>query len=521
MSLSALLDRLDDRLNPIVVKELRQAVQSRLVVSTLMLFLTVQMVILGTYLIAREFGDPRQALDFQAGRTMFMIIQGILLGTCMLLIPGYVAGRLALERSDSNVDLLFISTLRPRSIIWGKFASAVVLALMIFSACAPFMTFTYLLRGIDIPSIVLVLALDLLAVLGGTQLAVFLAAAPANRAMKGVLVLGGLIALIYLCIGTIAGSYALLEMGAGLAMDTGIFWAVTGSIVAGVLGGMGLLFAWSVAFITPASANRVLPVRLYLLGLWLVTLGIAAAWTYREGHLGPIFVWMMATVMLFTLQLLISVNEREQLGPRITRTIPRRRWLRVPLFLVYSGAASGVLFSTLVLAGTIGLTLALKEAAPRLGLSVLPGAGPAEEINVITHITTLIALYTFCYSLTAVLVRTRVLGPRVPVEANWIIALTLLGLGCTLPFLLLYLIHYDDFRYRGMDLSWWLVTNPFASILDIDIRRGTTRTGFASPALTFTTIWAMVIAALNMPWFLRQVRAFQPLVPKRPLPRAA
>src|SRR5205823_4778714 len=82
------------------------------------------------------------------------ILQGILLFTCLLFIPAYTGIRLAAERSDINVDLLFISTLRPRAIVRGKFVAALVLAVLIFSACTPFMTFSYLLRGLDVPSVV-------------------------------------------------------------------------------------------------------------------------------------------------------------------------------------------------------------------------------------------------------------------------------------------------------------------------------------------------------------------------------
>src|SRR5262249_53147560 len=141
------------------------------------------------------FLGERRAVNFvnlYAGREIFEVLQGILLGTCMLLIPTYAGVRLAAEHSDSNVDLLFISTLRPRAIIAGKFQAPVVLILLILSACAPFMTFTYLLRGIDIPSILLVLGLDFLAVLLGTQLAIFLGAVPANWGLKVLLGLAGL-----------------------------------------------------------------------------------------------------------------------------------------------------------------------------------------------------------------------------------------------------------------------------------------------------------------------------------------
>src|SRR5437879_6327924 len=49
---------------------------------------------------------------------------------------------------------------------------------------APFMTFTYLLRGIDIPTILTMLGIDLLLMLVCTMLALFLAALPGGRPVK-------------------------------------------------------------------------------------------------------------------------------------------------------------------------------------------------------------------------------------------------------------------------------------------------------------------------------------------------
>ena len=50
-TVSALFRRLDDWINPIVIKELRQAVKSRMVVTILLLFLGLQLLILGFYLL--------------------------------------------------------------------------------------------------------------------------------------------------------------------------------------------------------------------------------------------------------------------------------------------------------------------------------------------------------------------------------------------------------------------------------------------------------------------------------------
>ncbi len=136
MKSAGFMARVDDLLNPIVVKELRQAVKSRIVMAALMLFLLLQLGILLVILVKGEYRTAN-SLNLYAGRGTFEILQGVLLGTCMLLIPAYAGVRLAAEHSDTNVDLLFISTLRARAIIAGKFQAAIVLILLIFSAVRP------------------------------------------------------------------------------------------------------------------------------------------------------------------------------------------------------------------------------------------------------------------------------------------------------------------------------------------------------------------------------------------------
>ena len=65
MSVSGLLARVDDWINPIVVKELRQAVKSRLVTSVLLLFLGSQLAIVAVFVAGLFLGNLRS----QAGET--------------------------------------------------------------------------------------------------------------------------------------------------------------------------------------------------------------------------------------------------------------------------------------------------------------------------------------------------------------------------------------------------------------------------------------------------------------------
>jgi hypothetical protein len=508
MSSAGFMAGLDNRLNPIVVKELRQAVKSRIVMAALLLFLLLQITILIIFLVVSELGKAN-ATDMYAGRIIFQVLQGILLATCMLLIPAYAGVRLAAERSDANVDLLFISTLHPRTIIAGKFQAAVVLILLIFSACAPFMTFTYLLRGIDIPSILIVLAMDFLAVLLGTQLAIFLGAVPTNWGFKFLLGLIGLGCLGWLFGGTMASSIGLLEAGLRLPLDSLEFWLIAGAIVTAVAAVIGLLFTWSVAIVSPPSANRALPVRLYLLAAWLVTAGVTGLLTWRFRSSTPLMIWMVSVALLFCVQILASINEREQWGLRVMRTIPRRSWLRVPAFLVYSGAAGGLLFAVFLLTLTLGLTSftlwwwhEFFSGAPRLEI---------EQVHQRTVLVmVLIALYIFNYSLTAVFLRNVVFGGRLKPVFTWVLAVVLGLLGISLPYIFLFLFVNEQLRQGDIN-PWWEITNPFASIRQfvLDWRRdpqGQFRTG----CLVFLSSWAGIVTLLCLPWLVRQVARFRP-----------
>jgi hypothetical protein len=170
-------ERMDDWMNPIVVKELRQAVLSKVVVAALMLFLFIEIFILGTTLLSSS-GASQVEMDFNSGRRLFGILQSIMFGACML-VPIYVGVRLGAERSGTNSDLMFISRLKPRAIVAGKLQSGVVLILLIFSACTPFMAFAYLLRGIDIPTILFIVAMDFVLATAAIVEVIFLAVIPA------------------------------------------------------------------------------------------------------------------------------------------------------------------------------------------------------------------------------------------------------------------------------------------------------------------------------------------------------
>lgn len=239
----------------------------------------------------------------------------------------------------------------------------------------PFLTFTYLMRGIDIPSILIVLWIDLLSVLLSTQAALFLAVIPAPRVLKVLLFFFGFIALCYMYAGAVWATGNLIHQGVPDFFDSE-FWAGMGLTTLAVLLGTAQLACWSVGVISPPSANRALVGRLFLVFTWVIMgagcLAVSLFWSWGPWVRGlPVAVWAGCSVLLFCLQMLISTNERDSWGPRVTRTIPRWPLLRLLAFLFYSGSAGGVLLS--VICSALSLLAVSTWQNYFLGAAPLPG----------------------------------------------------------------------------------------------------------------------------------------------------
>jgi hypothetical protein len=492
------LNRLGDRMNPIVVKEARQAVNSRMVSGALLLFLGVQLTVMLLMLTGRSLPGEAE-LDLRVGRQVFTFVQGVLLGACILLIPLMTGGRLAVERSDARVDLLFITSLSPRAIVFGKLATAAALALLMFSACAPFMAFAYVLRGLDVPTIFVVLTSDFILVLFATMLALFLASIPATRGFRIFLGIFGFIGMCYLTGGMLTVTSEFLERGVGADPSGWEFWGGFGGMAAAALGIIGLLFVWSVALISPHAANRAVAVRAYTLAFWAAAAAGLGYWAKYISHPGPVEVWAVFGAILFGIQLLTAVSERDHWGPRVARKIPRRVAWRVPAFLFYSGAAGGLLFG--LLGG--GLTL--------LGVVLwhewYPSAHWPNPWWKPVQMAGLILGYTYCYAMTAVLIRRLAHGTQLRIGYTWLVALILFGLGCLLPYIVGYALFDTHSRYgRADDLLWLYLTNP-AVTLDDTLRPGGGNEGMIR---AFVAVWAVAVTLLNVPWLAGQVSRFRP-----------
>jgi hypothetical protein len=488
---------MDDRMNPIVVKELRQSIQSRFVVSVLILLLIILMTTLFLYIVNTEAIGQ---VTGNHGADLFQIFQGMLVTTCLVFVPAYVGGRLAVERASATSDLLFISTLRPSSIVWGKLLAGMVVTVLIFSACAPFMVVTYLLRGIDPPTIAFVIGLDLLVVLAATQMAILVGAVPMSMIFKVLLsLLVGVSFLWTLGLLAISMVWQMSTWGIGSRMGEWEFWAPILGFVICWLGGVGLLFFLTVAMISPPPSNKAFPLRLYMTGVWAVSLGVFIyLGSYYGGTGGWLIVWAAFASGVILTALIISVSERDVLGPRLRRSIPRNLLLRVPAFFLFSGAASGLSWSILMMALTLGVAW---------GYSSMGGGGTSfgsDEVRVLAAIG-VAGLYLLAYALTAVLLRRWLFKHAAAVASTSAIALFLVAMGCIVPVIVAFSLNPTNWDRHG---DWWLALNPLSAIFDLSSRW----TDLQTRNLFIAAIWSVVMILLNFRWLSGQVGSFRPLV---------
>jgi hypothetical protein len=493
--------RLDDALSPIAVKELRQAVNAKYISGLLMFLLFGQMVAMAAFVLSSR----RQEYDFEAGRQSFMIFFSILAVVGVWLLPSYVLSRGIYDRMTNNEELSRITALRARSFVWGRLSSGLVLTALIYSACAPFLVFSYLLRGIDLGSILLVMLVGFAASALAIQVAVFLSSIPLPKLFMPLLGLIGVGAGFFIAMGTASFTVGYMEDPFGLA--TGRLAMIVGTGLTLMVLIVGFLFALSVAVTSPRSANRALPVRLLTTAMWAPSLALALLVSAPIAPSVPFELWFIVCVCLYAMALAFVVSERDVQGVRVLRRVPRRRWLRPAAFALYSGSAGGVVWWTIMVTLTLiaggAVWPAVKQTSYR-GFYYPYGYWWAPDV-----VTTLIwgIVYVYAYALTAALIR-RWFLPKLRPFFTWIMAIGVGAVAFVLPSLT-YLLAVS-FGFPPHDWLEWQVTTPLVLIC--------WDPGFRALGHWVASAWALSVALLNAGWIVERYRAFRrfdPGVPTR------
>lgn len=441
--------RAGDAVNPILIKETRQALKSRQFVVTfsLLLFAAIAWTIAGSLLLMP------QIYFLPSGPTLLTGYYLVLAVPMLLVVPLAAYRSLEGEIDDGTLELLSVTSLSPRQIVLGKLGSAALQMMLYFVALFPCVAYAYTLRGVDLPT--LAILMGLLVVFGLTQTVVAIFFAPMARARSSqvstLLVVMGLLIAGEFGAGSMAIS--LINYGNPFNAQQTIFFVVA-VILFTVSIAMILLMA-TAAQLTPESENRSTSIRVMLMVHELIVVGIAAYSLSLEYELALAIVWFLTAHLIVSwiaCGALMSA-EASTMTPRIRRELPGTFLGRLFLIWFTPGPATGMVFALANLAVVLVVMNEIFIQVLQMDTSAYGIGMPAQVVQ-----GALLLLVSYlCIALVGVRIIVALLRLRNTVRVG--VGLAALAVTLLLMTLVPYSIglHLND--YRQYPYSLWQITN--------------------------------------------------------------
>jgi hypothetical protein len=467
-------ERVSDRLNPILVREIQQALSGKVFLMTMagavsaVVLLTVAVVLFGE-------GETRGPFAFAA---CLMCLAPIVL----FIVPLQAFVSMRQEVSGGTAEQLLLSRLSPRRIVLGKLCAALVQFVLFLAIFAPVMAMTFLLRGVDVPTIALLLLFAALSCLAATVFAIALASVSRWRVLTQLLYAVTSAALFIVTLMSMVGAHEMVrEIGWLLRSDE--FWMAFLALLGIYLAGIVLCALTASAALAHAYENRSTQFRVYALVLLVVAFawGVAVVPTSMVHDFAP---WLAAIAAIALLPVWLGgICEDSPLSPRVRSHVPRRRVLALCAAPFLPGGGRGLLFTWLLGAMAMLGAVAIPPlwAGRSAGSPELAWAGMAW-------------CYAAIYGLCARGTRAR-LGPGGGRSfVGFLATLFVLVLACLAPFVLEMLV-------TGRPANRWHIghaLNPFWTIERFP------RSG--SAPLYGVAVGAAVAVLLGLPTVVRSVR---------------
>ena len=444
------LELASERLNPILVKEARQALKSRQFLITFTLLLTFGWAwsILGVALLS-------PGVYFAPGGRFMLIGYYLVLAAPVLIIVPFSAFRsLASEREDGTFELLSITSLSSRQIVTGKLGSAILQMLVYYSALAPCIAFTYLLRGVDIVTILLVLSYTFLASLLLSAVGLVVATASHVRHWQVVLSVLLLMGLLFVLIIISALLVNLIGTGETLAYRMPDVWIAHVAVMSFFVSCMVLLVLAAASQISFASDNRSTKLRVLMMiqqGLWIGWM--TYVWIRVEEDEVLYVIAAIGGVYWAVMGALLS-GEIAQLSPRVKRSLPQSFLGRMAFTWFNPGSGTGYTFAVSNLLGLVLGTGVLGVSAQIAGF-----AGAPRDLSLLIFGLLIVAYVTAYLGIGRLFVlllrRLMHTGLLLSILMNALLAL----LGAASPVLLqAWLNGYGNLHYSSLQFSNWAWT---------------------------------------------------------------
>jgi hypothetical protein len=431
----------------------------------------------------------------------------------LIVIVPYGAFRsLATEMEDRTYELLSITTLSARQVITGKLASAVLQMLVYLSAVLPCLGFTFLLRGIDLVTILMIVAYTVAASLGLSTLALLMATESKERYRQVLLNVQVVVGLFLAFWGASALCWIILD-DEPLPVADPEFWIVNAALATAYVSYLALFLLTAAAQLNFASSNRSTSIR-YVMVLQFAAFAGWIGWTLFSVSFFPeiLLALLVVTGLHWYAMGVFLTGEPAELSPRVLRQLPHSLLGRVFHTWFNPGPATGYVLALGGYLAAIVLAALFVAARPALGIAA---AGPPWAVwnASVSERLSYTAVLGFSYLafylglgklLLGWLARFRPTAPivRLPVHLVLLLAGTLGPL----------FTHLSASGFRRIEYSPLEATNPFwtlATVLD----------GRLPPSIGLSVLIMAVLAGAvvlaNFPSVLREVRRVRAAVPPR------
>lgn len=474
-----------DALNPLLVKDFRQAVRSRYLEISLCAILGLQLFVLWTTLGEQEFGIGRGLQAFNNITSMLVFV--VLLG-----IPISLSSRIAKEKADNRVDLIGITTLTPTKLVAGWLQNGMAQLAMLLSTSLPFLVFTYILRGVDLVSIGLSVVMLFLVGSAAILVGIFLISVPGPNALRKFVAAWGYLGLAFVAV--MVSSVMRFQGGFPWRLMFGSLpvtlsgWTQAGLIAGGViltLLCLAQVFSLAVACNSSPRSNRAPLSRIIFLIIWLVSLAMALGSVSAFSNLVPMYLWAIGMQSPLGFAAMVSICERDSLGPRVRRQVPASVPLRPLVFPFFSGAGSGIVYTGILIVLTTIITLQVESLFPAMTLP--------EEFKVLIELVEALPMGFAVAMLPAMAIR-RFLG--ISTGWTWLIS-----------FVVTYLVAFIEIAFFGASLFTQSFTSP-----DAFLEALTQSSGDAVGIDASVVDWGLLTFGIvfNAKWFLGYLRSFAP-----------
>ncbi len=344
-----------DRWNPILLKEVRQALRGKMFA-----FLFPATVLVGVGLAITVLVDSH--LQTNMGPQVFLPVITVLGIAALGLVPFSAFQSMGAEWDEGTHDLLVLSHLSPTRIVLGKLLTASVESGLYFAAFLPILLFTFLLNGVALQDILFLVGMLYAASISMSAIAMSLAGLTRVRFWRVVLlaVLAGIGFLALL------GGYELAEQfvqrGRGLSSSSAGDEVL--AVTTLVFGSGVLAFAFAATRIAHPEDDRSGSVRIACTALLVATLAALSVTVVRTGSGIPTYMAAVIIGVLVSCLAVFFVTEPERLPRRCAHRIPSHPLLALLLTPFLPGGGRGVLWWFLQLAIVATWASALESVYP-------------------------------------------------------------------------------------------------------------------------------------------------------------